>query len=348
MEQENISSEEPQIVKTSKLNTVTPLSKYLALALFVALPFMGGWIGYTYAPEKIVEVEKIIYEDSKLSKAESQTPVYQATDKPSAEVAFVSYNEGGWKSGWMARKNPKTQEWENVKQVAGKYIDKTGVLIKKHVFLSTHGDIQDNSDWSSFATIVSLENNEVTHLPIDGYLVNLLEVEDSVFALIIDNGMCLDSPGRIVDTNSDTCKGKIIKITPDGTLTTAFPELPGAKQLIAYNPITQTIVLSDGYGDAGCVSSNFYTYSLTNKTVVDSESYGGCDDEIYGDEMPLYDSYTTDIENFKQTIKSTYPYHIYNEEMFAQSFSFIDSQVVVVSKEIRHPEAYWVTEIPLN
>lgn len=44
----------------SHLNKVTPVSKYLALALFVMLPFLGGWVGYTYAPEKVVEVEKVI------------------------------------------------------------------------------------------------------------------------------------------------------------------------------------------------------------------------------------------------------------------------------------------------
>ena len=43
------------------LKKVTSLSKYLAMALFVILPFVGGWIGYRYAPEKVVEVvqEKI-------------------------------------------------------------------------------------------------------------------------------------------------------------------------------------------------------------------------------------------------------------------------------------------------
>lgn len=40
-----------------ELFCVTPLSKYLALALFVLLPFIGGYIGYTFAPEKVVEVE---------------------------------------------------------------------------------------------------------------------------------------------------------------------------------------------------------------------------------------------------------------------------------------------------
>ena len=38
---------------------VTKTSKYFALILFISLPFIGGWIGYTYAPEKVVEVEKV-------------------------------------------------------------------------------------------------------------------------------------------------------------------------------------------------------------------------------------------------------------------------------------------------
>ncbi len=37
---------------------VTPLSKALAGIIFIAMPFIGGWIGYSLAPVKIVEVEK--------------------------------------------------------------------------------------------------------------------------------------------------------------------------------------------------------------------------------------------------------------------------------------------------
>ncbi len=37
---------------------VTPLSKTLAGIIFVAMPFIGGWIGYNLAPVKVVEVEK--------------------------------------------------------------------------------------------------------------------------------------------------------------------------------------------------------------------------------------------------------------------------------------------------
>lgn len=41
------------------LKQVTPVSKYLALILFILLPFIGGYVGYVYAPEKVVEVERV-------------------------------------------------------------------------------------------------------------------------------------------------------------------------------------------------------------------------------------------------------------------------------------------------
>lgn len=50
-----------QVTQTSQLHQVTPLSKYLAMALFIILPFLGGWIGYMFAPEKVVEVEIVRY-----------------------------------------------------------------------------------------------------------------------------------------------------------------------------------------------------------------------------------------------------------------------------------------------
>lgn len=29
------------------------------MVLFIALPFIGGWVGYTYAPERVVEIERV-------------------------------------------------------------------------------------------------------------------------------------------------------------------------------------------------------------------------------------------------------------------------------------------------
>ncbi len=60
MEPEKTSLTIDKVDKLENLKKITPLSKYLALALFVILPFVGGLIGYTYAPEKLIEVDKIV------------------------------------------------------------------------------------------------------------------------------------------------------------------------------------------------------------------------------------------------------------------------------------------------
>lgn len=57
MEDNNIENVQTETSSVSDLHRVTPLSKYLAMILFVALPFIGGWVGYQYAPEKIVTTE---------------------------------------------------------------------------------------------------------------------------------------------------------------------------------------------------------------------------------------------------------------------------------------------------
>ena len=74
MENENINQEEVAVEQKSSLHQVTPLSKYLALALFVILPFLGGWIGYTYAPEKVVEIEKEVIREVVVEKEIEVTP----------------------------------------------------------------------------------------------------------------------------------------------------------------------------------------------------------------------------------------------------------------------------------
>jgi hypothetical protein len=85
--QETIESESLYI--KSKLTTVTPLSKYSAMALFILLPFIGGWIGYTYGPEKVVEVEKIIFveDDSNKQSTEDIKTDYVTSQKENLRVS---------------------------------------------------------------------------------------------------------------------------------------------------------------------------------------------------------------------------------------------------------------------
>lgn len=60
MEMQNNSEVFTAPTAVGQLRKVTPLSKYLTMALFIILPFIGGYIGYMYTPEKVVEVEKVV------------------------------------------------------------------------------------------------------------------------------------------------------------------------------------------------------------------------------------------------------------------------------------------------
>ncbi len=66
-------------LQSSSLNRVTPLSKYLALSLFVTLPFLGGWIGYVYAPEKVIEIEKVVIREVPVSSDNSEDKISSTT-----------------------------------------------------------------------------------------------------------------------------------------------------------------------------------------------------------------------------------------------------------------------------
>lgn len=48
---ETPSQDSAQTSSQSMFFRVTPFSKYLAMVLFIALPFVGGWIGYTFGVE---------------------------------------------------------------------------------------------------------------------------------------------------------------------------------------------------------------------------------------------------------------------------------------------------------
>ena len=77
---------EPQIqqpsVEKHPVHQITPLSEYLALSLFIILPFLGGWIGYSLAPEKVVEVDKVIIVEK------------ESTDPTTPSMTALNTNEG--------------------------------------------------------------------------------------------------------------------------------------------------------------------------------------------------------------------------------------------------------------
>ena len=67
--------------KTDILFTVTPLSKYLALTLFIILPFLGFWLGTLAVPGHYTTVEETVGLEQKITK-----PV-----TPNVHVASTTY-----------------------------------------------------------------------------------------------------------------------------------------------------------------------------------------------------------------------------------------------------------------
>lgn len=96
---------EPVAATPHPVHQVTTVSKYLALALFIILPFLGGYIGYRLAPEKVVEVpmkapvsnsqgmkEKIAqFVEAEKEKAEAQTEVFRMqAEKMEGDLAMAT------------------------------------------------------------------------------------------------------------------------------------------------------------------------------------------------------------------------------------------------------------------
>lgn len=79
--------------ETGRLHEVTPLSKYLAMALFVLLPFVGGYVGYAFAPEKVVKMESV-----KIIEMQSEENKYNTIVDPSIYISFEKNERKGLSS----------------------------------------------------------------------------------------------------------------------------------------------------------------------------------------------------------------------------------------------------------
>jgi hypothetical protein len=62
---------------------VTPVSKYLAMIIFILMPFVGGYIGYRLAPEKVVMVPVI----QTIESVPTQTEL--VSDVPEPQIANI-------------------------------------------------------------------------------------------------------------------------------------------------------------------------------------------------------------------------------------------------------------------
>ena len=90
--QENISLEQTKPENSLKklFNSVTPFSKYLAMALFVALPFIGFWVGLNY---KENQLPPDFSQDNLLSnKIDNRIPFYQLQKNTTNRTNIIGYD----------------------------------------------------------------------------------------------------------------------------------------------------------------------------------------------------------------------------------------------------------------
>lgn len=74
------------------IHQITPASKYLALLLFVILPFLGAYVGYQVALERVVEAPVATIE------ARPQATQLESTDAPSAAITNISESDSDTES----------------------------------------------------------------------------------------------------------------------------------------------------------------------------------------------------------------------------------------------------------
>lgn len=72
--------------KSFQWNKVTPLSKYLAMVLLVALPFVGFWLGKSYE-----ELVKPLASNAELTSQVVSEPLPTIIKKPGSESGWVKY-----------------------------------------------------------------------------------------------------------------------------------------------------------------------------------------------------------------------------------------------------------------
>jgi hypothetical protein len=85
------------------LKKVTPLSRYLAMTLFIIMPFLGGWIGYTMAPEKVVQVIQPQSKHEKISELANNSKIVQSKGAISPDLMkYIKYTENPGQRGLSA------------------------------------------------------------------------------------------------------------------------------------------------------------------------------------------------------------------------------------------------------
>lgn len=97
---EEINDQPIRVEQKSVLNSVTPFSKFLTAVLFIILPFIGGWVGFSFAPERVVVVNKVVYKEiervdevKEIAQKESEMISNEDGTIPLKQIAYIKFED---------------------------------------------------------------------------------------------------------------------------------------------------------------------------------------------------------------------------------------------------------------
>lgn len=124
-DQSNI--EIPQTQVKNPAFRVTKLSKYLAMVMFIIMPFIGGWIGYRYAPERVVYVDLVVPVEVENSEKKNQPTV---SPTKLSDILYKGMKIGGMTLAEYGPYNPDYSEINsnNVKMLLKGPLEVTGTF----------------------------------------------------------------------------------------------------------------------------------------------------------------------------------------------------------------------------
>jgi hypothetical protein len=216
MEQKQVTIGQPSRSKFENLHKVTLVSKTLAMILFIVLPFVGVYIGYTYSPEKIIEVERVIVVGSASESQNEISPTDSLNNHQSISIIENSQNpEADFDvrrvlkvDGWVAEIDRKSFSFQGIR---GEVVHK---CIVSQVFKDTYGG--DSS--RCFGTNVILLKWNGEEIIVDSLNTPDIESLFSIQSIFFNEGSFERSesggiPGRTstsISTSSDKTSAKLI------------------------------------------------------------------------------------------------------------------------------------------
>ena len=300
--------------KLSSLTSVTTLSKYLALLLFVTLPFIGGWVGYTYAPEKIVTGGQTVANGYDIQAQEQEG--YLALQQPS--MIDTSLNEDGSVRNDVAASGLSTETkiyfFQNKCEEDGEFcfvvnsINADSFVSEKITSLSEgnldfYGKIDEKNFFrTNFVDKIYLANldtptlfiKEITidelGLASDYELLSTKSINGSLYIIAVQYGEL--EPLNQYQTFRRVKDSKYIKFDLDTNTAKNIPLsfFPDSQNHDFVGSEKNYIYLEDYDNDTG--SMTIYTLDLVSEKVVNSRYVAGCTEETQGFSTPCEITYS--------------------------------------------------------